>query len=141
MAKTEWDYPLIIKTYNEQGSQATVALLEAKYGMKSPHSFLCRMKNNSKYQYNHASNKFGASVKTEELFLGLEELCNKSSATPDVPIVLKATKQSSLPTLIQELMQEKLLELTKYVQLNRAMNTVSIDKSALISDGYNVIIL
>lgn len=141
MAKTEWDYPLLIKTYNEQGSQATIVLLETKYGVKSPRSFLCRMKNNTKYQYNKASNKFGAVIKTEELFLGLDELCNKSNATPDVPIVRKASKQPSLPTLMQELMQEKLLELTKYVQLNRVMNTISVDKSALISDGYNVIIL
>lgn len=141
MAKTEWDYPLIIKTYNDQGSQATIAFLEEKYGLKSPRSFLCRMKNNTKYQYNHASNKFGAIIKDEKLFLGLDELCNKSNTIPDVPIVPKAAKQPSLPTLMQELMQEKLLELTKYVQLNRAMNTVSVDKSALISDGYNVAIL
>jgi hypothetical protein len=141
MAKTECDYPLIIKTYNEQGSQATIALLETKYGLKSPRSFLCKMKNNKKYQYNQASNKFGATINTEELFLGLDELCNKPKTSPDVPIVPKAAKQPSLPTLMQELMQEKLLELTKYVQLNRAINTVSVDKSALISDGYNVIIL
>lgn len=141
MAKTEWDYPLIIKTYNEQGSQATIALLETKYGLKSPRSFLCRMKNNTKYKYNHASNKFDATIKTEELFLGLDELYNKSNTNSDVPIVPKATKQPSLPTLMQDLIQEKLLELTKYVQLNRAMNTVSVDKSALLSDGYNVVIL
>lgn len=141
MTKTVCDYPLIIKTYNEQGRRATIVLLETVYGMKSPHSFLSRMKNNTKYQYNQASNKFGATIKTEELFLGLDELCNKSNTTPDVPIIPKAAKQPSLPTLMQELMQEKLLELTKYVQLNRAMNTVNVDKSALISDGYNVIIL
>lgn len=141
MAKTEWDYPLIIKTYNDQGSQAAITLLETKYGLKSPRSFLSRMKNNSKYQYNHASNKFDATLKTEELFLGLDELCNKSKTTPCVPIVPKAAKQPSLSVLMQELMQEKLLEVTKYVQLNRAMNTVSVDKSALISDGYNVVIL
>jgi hypothetical protein len=99
------------------------------------------MKNNTKYQYNHASNKFGTTIKTEALFLGLDELCTKPNTTPNVPIVPKAAKQPSLPTLMQELMQEKLLELTKYVQLNRAMNTVSVDKSALISDGFNVIIL
>jgi hypothetical protein len=99
------------------------------------------MKNNTKHQFNHASNKFGATTKTEEMFLGLDELCNKSKTTPDVPIVPKATKQPSLSALMQELMQEKLLEVTKYVQLNRAMNTVSVDKSALISDGYNVVIL
>ena len=85
MAKTEWDYTLIIKTYNEQGSQATIVLLETKYGLKSPHGFLCRMKKNTKYQYDHASNKFGVAIKTEELFLGLDELCNKSKNTPDVP--------------------------------------------------------
>ena len=141
MAKTEWDYPLIIKTYNEQGSQATIVLLETKYGLKSPHGFLCRMKKNTKYQYDHASNKFGVAIKTEELFLGLDELCNKSKNTPDVPIVPKAVKQPSLSALMQELMQEKLLEMTKYVQLNRAMNTVSVDRSALISDGYSVVIL
>lgn len=141
MAKTEWDYPLIIKTYNDQGSQATIALLETKYGLKSPRSFICRMKNNTKYQYNHASNKFNATIKTDDLFLGFEELCNKSNSTPEVPIVPKAAIQPSLPTLMQELMQEKLLELKKYVQLNRAMNTVSFDKSTLISDGYNVVIL
>jgi hypothetical protein len=99
------------------------------------------MKNNKKYQYNHASKKFAATLKTEELFLGLDVLCNKSNTTPDVPIVPKAAKQPSIQTLMQELMQEKLLELTKYVQLNRAMNTVSVDKSSLISDGFNVIIL
>lgn len=141
MAKIEWDYPLIIKTYNEQGSQATITLLETKYGLKSPGSFISRMKNNTKHKYDHASNKFGVATKTEELFLGLDELCNKSKTTPDAPIVPKVAKQPSLSTLMQELMQEKLLELTKYVQLNRAMNTVSVDKSALISDGYNVVIL
>ena len=39
-----------------------------------------RMKNNKKYQYNHASNKFGT-IKTEALFLGLDELCTKSNKT------------------------------------------------------------
>jgi hypothetical protein len=99
------------------------------------------MKNNTKYRYDHASNKFGAAIKTEELFLGIDELCNKSTITPNVPIVPKTANQPSLSALMQELMQEKLLEVTKYVQLNRAMNTVSVDKSALISDGYNVVIL
>lgn len=139
MAKPEWDYPLIIKTYNEEGSRAAVVLLETRYGMKNPYSFLKRMKLNKEYQYNQSEDKFSAVMKIDGLFLGLDELCNKPKTTPLV--THNTARQPSLPALMQELMQEKLLELTKYVQLNRAMNTVSFDKSALISDGYSVIIL
>lgn len=141
MAKPEWDYPLIIKTYNEEGSRAAVVLLGTRYGMKNPYSFLKRMKLNKDNQYNQSEDKFRAVMKTDGLFLGLDELCNKPKSAPPVPVTHNTARQPSLSALMQELIQEKLLELTKYMQLNRAMNTVSVDKSALISDGYNVIIL
>jgi len=34
-------------------------------------------------------------------------------------------------------MQEKLLELMKYVRINHYSKTISIDNSALNADGYN----
>ena len=37
-----------------------------------------------------------------------------------------------------ELMQEKLLELMKYVRINHYLKTISIDNSALTVDGYKV---
>jgi hypothetical protein len=73
--------------------------------------------------------------------MGIEELCKPLSAgNTEVNCSIEASENLNINMIYQELLQEKFLELIKYVKLNRYLNTINIDKSALIANGYQVLI-
>lgn len=73
--------------------------------------------------------------------MGIEELCkplntDKVEANPPIEVLTDV----NINIIYQELLQEKFLELTKYVKLNPYLNVINIDKSSLIANGYQVFI-
>jgi len=139
MNKNYRDYAKIIHIYNTAGSKAASEFLTSEYGLKKPLCFITNIKRNPKYQYNEQTKKFEAILKDEKpLFMEMGELCKLQS-----PPLAKKTSEpktrepsADINSLIQDLIQEKLLELSRYVQINRYSRTVNIDKTGLLSEGY-----
>ena len=131
------DYENIINIFNESGDKATKAYISNTYGNKDPRGVIYRIKNTPGYKYDSINKKIIKSDGREEkIFMNLEELCNNTE-----PNKIESSKNYScgvnnIESLYIELMQEKLLELMKYIKLNHCTSTISINKSAIIADGY-----
>jgi hypothetical protein len=129
------DYSKVTAIYNELGSKEACEYIKNTYGYKNPLSIISKLKRKEQYGFNSETQKFKSTELGEEtLFLQLNELCNEKPhqeiATP--------IKKFSLESLIQELMNEKLVELSKYIKLDRNNGTVHIYKTLLKADGYKV---
>ena len=77
----------------------------------------------------------------DHLFMSIEELCS-----PVVPQrVQTAEKQlidsrpADMEKLIQELLGDRLLELSRYISLDSLSKTMIIDQTSLKSAGYRVV--
>lgn len=137
------DYAKIAKVYNESGNKAAMEYITNIYGTKSPRGVLMRIKKSPGFSYDEKSQKIIIKSKEESLFMGIDELCSKPYPR-EIPPAIVHNKYSqidnTLDALYKELLQEKLVELTKYIKLNRVANTIYIDKTTLLADGYNMTI-
>ena len=75
----------------------------------------------------------------EGLFLGIEELCALSPAAPAPGPA--AGKHAGLEKLVQELLGDRLLLLSRYITLDSSTRTMMVDQSSLLADGYTVELL
>ncbi len=137
------DYENIVQVFNESGNKAALEYLQQNFGVKYPRDVITRIKKTPGYTYDPVTKKINISLSESEeaIFMGIDELCSplsdnnaEAESTVEIPAVL------NINIIYQELLQEKFLELTKYVKLNRYLNTINIDKSALIANGYQVFI-
>ncbi|AKL95820.1 hypothetical protein CACET_c23740 [Clostridium aceticum] len=137
------DYKKIVKIYNESGNEAAIEYISQNFGIKSPKGVLLRIKKAPGFIYDEINNKINIATKEESLFMGIDELCTNPAireVTPDPTQKVYYQLDSTLESLYKELMQEKLIELTKYVKLDRTTNTIHIDKTTLLADGYHMAI-
>lgn len=138
------DYEKIANIYNKAGDKAAMAYIEQTYGIKAPRGVLMRIKKSPGFSYDVENNKIIILKSSgEDIFMGIEELCNKT-ALSELSTTLTTSesnlKNITLEFLYRELMEEKLMELNKYIKLNRYSNTITIDKTALKMDGYQITI-
>ena len=137
MDKNYRDYAKIIHIYNTAGSKAASEFITSEYGLKKPLCFITNIKHNPKYQYNEQTKKFDAILNDEKpLFMEMGELCKSSPLSTKTPEPKTRRPSVDINSLIQDLIQEKLLELNRYVQINRYSGTVNIDKTGLLAEGY-----
>lgn len=126
--------------YNNQDKKAMYRLLRKDYGIKNPTCVFHRMVEWKSLGYNPQTDRFEAltCASQENLFLSIKDLC-----TPAETEVVQSTPANSPPTemnsLIQELIEEKLLELNRYIKISSLSKVVTINQTALESDGYHVI--
>jgi len=131
------DYEKIIKIFNESGDRLAMEYIQEHYGIKAPRGVIMRIKKSPGYSYDAENKKILVSNDIDgSIFMGIEELCNKGTSNALNPSVVSTTNNDTLESLYKELMLEKLLELNKYVNLNRYSGTIHINKQALITDGY-----
>lgn len=137
------DYENIVQVFNESGNKAAFEYLQQNFGVKYPRDVITRIKKTPGYSYDSVTKKINIDLSEPEeaIFMDIDELCSpisnnnaEAESTVEIPPIL------NINIIYQELLQEKFLELTKYVKLNRYLNTINIDKSALIANGYRVII-
>ncbi|SDY94764.1 hypothetical protein SAMN05660462_01324 [Proteiniborus ethanoligenes] len=134
------DYEKIVNIFNESGEKIAIDYIQQNYGIKAPRGVISRIKQSPEYSYDKENRKIIKSSKQDEsIFMGLDELCSKG-ITPMDPVtpVLSTRSNDILELLFRDLMQEKLLELNKYITLNRYSATIEIDKQALVKDGYQI---
>lgn len=137
------DYDKIVKIHNESGMKAAMEYITQNYGTKYPRDVLIRIKKSPGYSYDATTKKIITGNETTEksIFIDIDELCKpivSEGLKPTATNFTGHTKDITIEMLYQELMQEKFIELTRYIRLNRYLNTISIDKTALIDNGYQV---
>ncbi|MBP8763645.1 MAG: hypothetical protein KBH21_07225 [Acetoanaerobium sp.] len=116
------DYEKIIKIFNESGDRSAMEYIQEHYGIKAPRGVIMRIKKSPGYSYDAENKKILVSNDTDgSIFMGMEELCNKGTSNALKSSVVSTTNNDTLESLYKELMLEKLLELNKYVNLNRCI--------------------
>ena len=133
------DYEHIANIFNESGDKAAQEYIATTYGNKAPRGVISRIKKAPGFKYDELNKKIIKVDLTEErIFMGLDELCNNTDSNKGESALSVDNPNKNIESLYIELMQEKLLELMKYVKINNFSKTISIDNSALTADGYKV---
>jgi hypothetical protein len=128
----------IAEVYNKNGREAAYASIEG-HGIKSPYAVIKRMKNHPNFIYEKETDTFSFQGKSESdaVFMTVDELCSQV-------VTVKKTKSVddrtvAMEKLIQDLLGERLLELSKYITLDSPSKTMMIDQTSLKSSGYTVV--
>ncbi|QNO13400.1 hypothetical protein HYG86_00735 [Alkalicella caledoniensis] len=111
------------------------------FGSKAPNGVLYRIKNSPGFKFDEVNIKIIIKDKEEPLFMGIDEICNRQVLKETSRAVVQKMQYSqeiSLDLLYKELLQEKLLELCKYIRLDRITHTIAIDKTSILADGYHM---
>ena len=133
------DYEYIANIFNESGDKAAQEYIATTYGNKAPRGVISRIKKAPGFKYDELNKKIIKVDLTEEkIFMGLDELCNNTDSYKGKSVLSVDNPIKNIDSLYIELMQEKLLELMKYVRIIHCSRTISIDNSALTADGYKV---
>jgi hypothetical protein len=138
----EKDFPAIVDIFNREGRTAFNDYIQNTYGLKNPRALLYRIRKTPGYNYDESTHRFETpeKAKDDSIFMSVEELCRNSSGTDNYD--KRDAHYEEKPTmdkLIHELISDRLLELRKYVILEPSSKTIIIDKTSMISDGYQVL--
>ena len=140
MAKIR-DYDQIVKIYNESGRAAAKEFIHAEYGVKQPNYILNILKNDKGFVYDEITNKYfpNDTEIPDSLFLNLRDLENKTnlSSKVDSREAIEAS-EISMKSVLSDLIQDRFLELSKYIGLQQSLKTVSINMTAMKKAGYYV---
>ena len=133
----------IVQIYNDEGRTAAYDLLRNQYDIKNPYFVMKRIDKNPKFKYNHDDDCYQI-INTKDddsVFMSMEELC-----LPVVPQHIKTSEKQlidnrpdEMEKLIQELLGDRLLELSRYIVLDSSSKTMVIDQTSLKSAGYRII--
>ncbi len=134
---------ILAEKYNEEGRQAVCEILQSKYEIKAPNTVIKRMRSVESFHYDSTLDQFlfHQSVSPDEVFLSMDELCAPASqVVTNSNDTLHDTKPQAMEKLIQELIGDRLLEISKYVVIDPLSRKVIIEKSSLMTDGYQVVL-
>lgn len=129
------DYAEIVRIYNTSGKSEAYAYIKATYAVKNPYSLMNRIRQMKEYRYDKETDRFFEldQVPSDNVFLDMDELCNRSQ--PQC-----YTSELTMETIVKQLIEERLLQLSSYIQMNQASKTVLIDQTSMLADGYKVVI-
>ena len=135
-------FPEIVELYNTGGKSAVYDMIRSKFGIKRPYFVLRRIKDSDIYRYDEDSDRFTSTQSSagDDLFMNIDELCGLRTLRRSDPAGFTAEDQ--LPTmekLVNELINDRLLTLSRYITLDGATRTIMIDRTSLAADGYRVL--
>ena len=133
---------LLAEKYNSDGKQAMYAYLQSEYGIKNPTCTFRRMKKHPELGYNLETDRFlfddHSTESEDKVFMTIDELCDSNKKVKESPVEQQPDKSKEMEKLIQELIEDRLLELSRYISINSISKTLIIDKTSLVRDGYRV---
>ncbi len=136
-------FPELVETYNTEGRTAMYDLLRSKYGMKQPYFVLQRLMKSNRYEYDPNEDRFMAVDNdiSDGIFMNLDELCAGSivekSVKPNMSDLV--ARKTALEALVNELINDRLLILSRYITMDSVSRTILIDQTSLSQDGYKII--
>ena len=101
------------------------------------------MKADKSLRYNYDTDRFESdSRKEDDIFLNLEMLCENKIETSDRSegAISRNDCIKAMENMVDSLISDRLLELSKYVLLDPIGKRILIDKSSMQTDGYQVLI-
>ena len=139
MSRKITDYAQIIRVYNTEGKSQAYTYIRKQYSVNNPYIVIKRMKQSDIYNYDEKADRFleTSSMEGDSVFMGLNELCQVGSETQPKQTV---NNGQSMEKLIKQLIEDRLLQLNQYVQMNQLTRTVLVDQTSMLADGYQVII-
>lgn len=139
MKKKISDYSEIIRVYNTDGRSQAYAYIRNQYAVKNPYGIIKRIKQSGIFNYDEETDRFieSAVAGTDSVFIGLNELCQSGRNTGAIHQI---DNEQNLEKLIRELIEDRLMQLSHYIQMNQLTRTVLIDHTSMKSDGYHVVI-
>ena len=133
---------LLAERYNSDGKQAMYAFLQTEYGIKNPTCTFKRMKKHPELGYHPEKDRFlfdeNSTESEDKVFMTIDELCASNKKVKESPVEQQPDKSKEMEKLIQELIGDRLLELSRYISINSISKTLIIDKTSLDRDGYQV---
>ena len=133
---------LLAEKYNSDGKQAMYVYLQSEYGIKNPTCTFKRMKKHPELGYHPETDRFLPDVNFTEsedkVFMTIDELCASNKNVKVSQVEQQPYKSKEMEKLIQELIGDRLLELSRYISINSISKTLIIDKTSLVRDGYQV---
>jgi hypothetical protein len=134
--------PEIVEQYNTEGKKAVYDTLRSRFGMKRPDQILNRIKRSGQYVYDNASDRFISTSECagDKIFMGLDELCSRRDTSESAVESMSPTKMlRTMEALVNELINDRLLTLSRYITLDTSTRTIIIDRTSLSADGYRVV--
>lgn len=132
----------VAQTYNENGRLAAYELLST-YGIKYPSSVIKRLKNHSNFVYDNMTDRFEICEHAtgDKVFMSLDDLCSPVAITNQSKDNRSKIEMrtGAMEKLIQDLLGDRLLELSKYITLESVSKTMIIDQTLLKNAGYTII--
>ena len=133
---------LLAEKYNSDGKQARYAYLQSEYGIKNPTCTFKRMKKHPELGYNPETDRFlfdeNSVEREDKVFMTIDELCASNKKVKESPVEQQPGKSKEMEKLIQELIGDRLLEISRYISINSISKIMIIDKTSLTRDGYQV---
>ena len=118
------------------------AYLQSEYGIKNPTCTFKRMKKHPELGYHPEKDRFlfdeNSTESEDKVFMTIDELCASNKKVKESPVEQQPDKSKEMEKLIQELIGDRLLELSRYISINSISKTLIIDKTSLDRDGYQV---
>lgn len=142
----EKDFPELVELYNTEGRTALYDHIRSQYGLKQPYYVLRRIMKSSRYDYDKEQDLFRDTAQSDaeqaDLFFSLDQLCR----TEPVPVTVseqerQKERSKAMEALVQTLIGDRLLELSRYVMLDPVSRRVRVDKVSLEQNGYYLEIL
>lgn len=132
-------FPEIIEVYNAEGKTAAHDLIRNQFGIKNPTCVMKRLKQSAEFSYNPETDLFGIQSQKEEegLFLNLDDLCGRAVQKQE-PIMPGTGKTDAMEKMIQTLISDRLLEISRYVTMDPVSHRILIDQTSMQADGYTV---
>lgn len=142
----EKDFPELVEIYNTEGRTAMYDHIRSQYGLKQPYFVLRRIMRSDRYDYDESQDMFRDTASTQaeqaDLFLSLDQLCEAGSNIINVTRQKRQAERSkAMESLIQTLIGDRLLELSRYVLLDPVSRKVCVDRASLEQNGYQLEIL
>lgn len=130
----------LAQLYNQRGKEELYKSLRNNYNIKNPTCVFKRMKTNEALGFDMKLNQFTFHQRVEDdVFISFDELCAPKQEVSEVCPTYENEKSVAMDKLIQELIGDKLLELSRYVHMNIMDRTIIIDQTSLQNDGYQII--
>ncbi|WP_346939239.1 hypothetical protein [uncultured Clostridium sp.] len=134
------DFEKFVHIFNTEGKEASEEFLATTYGAKYPNTIRL-LKQSTNYRYNRGIKKYELRHDEGSDFISMEQLCeqNNAKATKVVASIPEKVYYSNpMDSLTIDLLQDRLLELTKFIKISVSSKTINIDINQLRDSGYDI---
>lgn len=134
------DFDKLVHIFNTEGKVAAEEFLSSTYGVRYENTMRL-LKKNSNYRFNRGKRKYETGSEDVTDFISMEQLC-QSKSTDATKIVAslpeKVYYKNPIDELTIDLLQDRLLEVIKFIKISPSSKTINININHLRDSGYDI---